>query len=279
MEQRINQELLRELASHTRKLGLNRFFRGMGYERHGEFPFITSVLQPFFNFPIKYLDIGSGESIYPTYLLKKTRWDISCLDKFSWVQKQHRHARRIMNNTSYEQRFHVIEKDFLECELPSETYDIITNISVIEHFEGKLDSVAMEKSAKLLKKGGMYVLTTLINGDYFREFYVNESVYGVRYKEKPVFYQRHYDVKSIEERIIQPSGLREQKRIYQGEYGFPFGKYFINVCRPLRPIKVLYQWASPFFASRFLTYRDKPVSTPNMPVTTYSCVLLVLKKE
>jgi len=278
MIQRINNRLQRDLTTHTRKLGIKRIFRNMGYERSGELPLITSRLEPLFKKKLRYLDIGSGDSVFPTYILYKTDWDVTCIDKFSSVKKQNTYARRIMNIPAYEKRFHVIEHDFLDMELPPASFDVITNISVIEHFEGNEDSFAMERSAKLLKPGGLYVLTTLINDGYFREFFLKKDIYGAEYSSAPVFYQRHYDVMSFNKRIIEPSGLAEKERIYFGDYGFQFGECFMDMPWPWKPIKIFYQWATPFFSRKFLTYRDYPISRKNMHLYTSSGVFVVLRK-
>lgn len=279
-EKKIDPVLLKELVAHTRKLDLRNFIfnSSMRFERCGELPYIVSKLQPLFGKKLNYLDIGTGNSAFPTYLLKKTNWDITCLDKHSWMNMQHGFADRVMGNTPYKDRFHVVEKNFLETELPAESFDVITNISVIEHFEGTSDSIAMEKSAKLLKPGGIYILTTPMNEGHFKEFYITQSVYGEKYKNKPVFFQRHYDVAGFESRIIKPTGLKEKERIYMGEYGFQFKETFIDPPSFLKPLKVLYQWAIPSFAKKFLTYRNKPVSRPGMKIYTSSAVLTILEK-
>ncbi|MCP4976871.1 MAG: methyltransferase [Maribacter sp.] len=279
MIQQIDRHLLTELSLHTRKLSIKRFFKSMGPERCGELPFIVSQLTPLFSKKLRLLDIGSGDSVFPTYILKKTNWDVTCIDKFSSIQQQHIYARKIMGNSSYESRFHVLEKDFLLSELPEKTFDIITNISVIEHFEGDRDSLAMKNSSKLLKSGGLYYLTTLINDGFFKEFFINKDSYGQLYKGSSVFYQRHYDVPSFDMRIVKASGLKEIKRIYQGEYGFQFVEYFLNIPWPFKPLKIFYQWATPFFARRFLTYRNYPMSRPEMHIDTSSCVIIVLKRD
>jgi len=276
--QKINTRLQKNLTVHARKLGIKRILRSMGYERSGELPLIASRLEPLFRKKLRYLDIGSGDSVFPTYILHKTDWDVTCIDKFSSVQKQNTYARRIMNIPDYEKRFHVIEHDFLDMELPPASFDVITNISVIEHFEGNEDSFAMERSAKLLKPGGLYVLTTLINDGHFREFFLKKDVYGEKYNSGPVFYQRHYDVKSLNKRIIEPSGLVKKECIYFGEYGFRFGEYLMYIPWPWKPIKIFYQWATPLFSRRFLTYRDYPISRRNMHMCTTSGIFVVLTK-
>ncbi len=278
MIQTIDKRLSDELSGHTRSLSVKRFFQSMGYERSGELPLIVSRLEPDFHRPLRLLDIGSGDSVLPTFLLKKTAWDITCLDKFSWVQKQHEFARRVMDGRDYSSRFHVVEQDLLESDFPAESYDLITNISVIEHFDGMSDGEAMKRSAALLRPGGRYILTTLMNGARFREFFLNQNIYGEEFSGKSVFFQRHYDVPSFEERVLKPSGLHEMERIDFGDYGFQFAETFMDMPWPWKPVKALYQWATPVFARRFLTYRDYPFGNPAMRMFTASGVFVVLEK-
>ena len=280
MISKINRHILKKLKSHTKQLDIRNLFvnSSMRYERCGELPYITSKLEPLFSKKLKYLDIGTGNSAFPTFLLKNTEWDITCLDKYSWMKMQNSFAKRVMGNENYENRFHIVEKNFLTTELPEESFDIITNISVIEHFEGDTDSLAMEKSAKLLKPGGIYILSTPINGGHHKDFYIKQNVYGEEFKDKPVFFQRHYDVDSFEDRIIKASGLKERERIYMGDYNFQFKEIFLDPPTLLKPFKIFYQWAVPFFATQFLSYRDYPVSRPNMKIYTSSAVLTILEK-
>lgn len=275
----INFKLLNDLTSHTRHLGIKRFFQSTGYERCAEFPLVASRLEPLYSKKFKYLDIGSGQSIFPTYLLKRTAWDITCVDKFSWVQTQHEYARRVMGASTYKHRFHVLEQDFLEMELPEASFDIVTNVSVIEHFEDDLDIAAIKKSAMLIKPGGIYILTTLINDKYFKEFFLRKNVYGKNYQSDPVFFQRHYDVESFNNRIVRTSMLKERERLYFGDYGFQFSEKFMYVPWPWKPLKIFYQWATPFFARMFCSYRDYPISRPDMHMYTASGVFVVLGKE
>lgn len=276
--ERIDKRILADLSKHTRRLGFMRFVRSIGYERCAELPLVIQHLKPMFAQPIKHLDIGSGDSVLPTYILRNSAWDVTCLDKFSSVRVQHTYARRALTNKKGIDRLHVIEKDFLQQNLPEASFDVITNISVIEHFDNRKDMMAMEQSASLLKRGGKYLLTTLINDGHFKEFFLEESVYGNKYSTTPVFFQRHYDVASFDERIVRASGLKEAYRVYFGEYGFQFLDRFIDIAWPLKPVKTLYQWATPLFAHRYITYNDAPVSRANMRMYTASGVFVVLEK-
>ena len=274
--------MLSALSAHTRRLSVRRLFQSLGYERSGELPWIAKKLEPHFGKPLRYLDVGSGDSVFPTFVLAQSRWDVTCLDKFDWVSSQQRFAERLGGELATSGRLHVIEKDVLKADLPDASFDVITNISVIEHFEGELDSMAMERTARLLKPGGIYIVSTPMNEGYPRDFFVKSDVYGEHYsheaKNPGVFFQRHYDVRGFEERVLQPSGLAEQERIYFGDYGFQFCENLMVLPWPWKALKIFYQWATPVFAQRFLTYRDYPVSRPKMHMYTTAGVISILRK-
>jgi len=277
----INRSTLAEITGHFGSLSALNRLHGLNYERCAELPYVIDRLRPRFQERLTYLDIGSGgESPLPTYLLKHTQWSIQCVDKFDWVRRQEEYAKRVLGGTSPNGRFGVRVQDLLAADLPEETFDVITNISVIEHFPGSTDSEAMARSARLLKPGGTYILTTLMNDGFFKEHFVQQDVYGEAFRTEPVFYQRHYDVPNVQRRLIDPSGLREQDRVYFGDYGYQCFERVVQrkLPGPLKPLRALYKWATPHFASRFLTYSDRPVSRSDMATNTASGVIVVLTK-
>lgn len=274
----IDERLLRDIDAHARRLRLLYRIKGFGYERAIELPLIASRLEPMFRKPLRYLDIGTGPSLFPTWILKHSSWDVTCLDKFSWVQIQQDYARKVMGGTDVSARFHVIEQDFLASELEPESFDIITNISVIEHFEGDLDSEAMAKSARLLKPGGLYVLTTPLNEGYYKEWFLDQDVYGEKYTSKPVFFQRHHDMASFQERIVAPTGLEEVERVYYGDYDVPFFNDRIVVGGWRKIPRTFRQMNTVRHALRHGSYRDYPVSMPGMKIYTSAGVFVVLRK-
>jgi 2-polyprenyl-3-methyl-5-hydroxy-6-metoxy-1,4-benzoquinol methylase len=271
----INTTVLNEITSHHRNLGMKFRLKGLGYERCAELSWVIDQLKPRFPEPLQYLDIGTGESPLPSFLAAHSRWEITCLDKCHWVQRQHRFSKKIESAGSQAGKFRVIEANLLEANLPSQSFDIITSISVIEHFEGSSDSAAMKETALLLRPGGRLILTTLVNEPFFAEFYLNRSVYGSAFRGSPVFYQRHYDVKSLEERLIRPSGLVEKQRVYFGDYGF---QCFEKLQRNPKPLRMFYAWNMPSLAKRYLSYREYPVSRKDMRMNTSSGLILVLEK-
>jgi SAM-dependent methyltransferase len=255
---------------------------GLNYERCAELPFVIQVLRARFGEPLDYLDIGSGgESPLPTYLLARSQWRVHCVDKFDWLKRQRSHAAAVTGSPDGHGRLTLDVRDFLQAELPPESFDVITNISVIEHFAGTTDTDAMVASARLLRPGGLYVLTTLMNDAHYREFFVSESVYGEDYTDREVFYQRHYDVAALEQRLLKPTGLREVGRVFFGDFGFQAFERVVSapLPRPLKPLRALYKWATPLLAERFLTYSQSPLSRADMAMNTASGTIVVMTRD
>lgn len=277
MISRIDAKMLQNVSRHYRKGGLKHLLKGLPYERCAELPFVIDRLASRFGECIDYLDIGSGgDSPLPTYLLGKTSWNICCIDKHPWVNRQQELARKTMRRRPYGGRLQIIHRDALRTDLPEESFDIITSISVVEHFGGDTDAELMRVSSQWLRPGGIYILTTLVNEGYFREHFVRREVYGSDYRGDPVFYQRHYDLKSLQTRVLEPSGLRERERIFFGDYEFQGFQTFFG-CPP-KCVRAFYHWAQPRIARTFLSYRDYPVSRKGMHVNTTSGVIVVLEK-
>ncbi|MBI1275334.1 methyltransferase domain-containing protein [bacterium] len=272
---KINANAASELVSHNSKLGPKRILKSIGYERTAELSYIVNLLREKFNEPLRYLDVGTGDSVLPSFLLAHSKWDVSCLDKCDWVQEQFDYARRI--GMKGNPRLHVFEQDALTF-TPEAPFDIITNISVIEHFPTPLDSAAMKHTASLLKPGGLYILTTPMNEGYPKEFYRQGMVYGEK-SEGGTYYQRHYDKEGVQKRLIEPTGLREVSRTYFGEYGFQFGEKFMFPAIRTHPWKAAYKWSAPCFSQKFMEYRDEPVSRADMKTDTSSGIILVLQKD
>jgi hypothetical protein len=94
-----------------------------------------------------------------------------------------------------------------------------------------------------------------------------------------VFFQRHYDVASFNERIVQASGLSERERVYFGDYDEPFFNDHIVEQHGLRKIaRTLLQMQTVKHALEHGSYRDVPVSMPGMKIYTSAGVCAVLTK-
>jgi SAM-dependent methyltransferase len=273
MNESINPAALKQLASHHRRLSLKSWFKGLPYERCAELSWIVDELRPRFDERLRYLDIGTGESPLPTFLSRRTDWDITCLDKCAWVRTQRRFVARTHGKFSGKAAFRVIETDLLNAELAPQSFDLITCVSVIEHLEGSSDASAMAAMARLLAPAGTLILTTLINEPWSAEFYVKGNVYGDEFRGAPVFYQRHYNLEGVARRLVEPSGLIEKHRVYFGDYGF---QCFERVLQKPWFLRGFYSWTTPWLAARCLSYRSFPVSRKGMRMNTSSGLILVL---
>ena len=284
MSKSISSQDLNNLLKHTKLLGLKSQIKRFKYttpltlERCAELPYIINLLKDLFHEKFNYLDIGTGESPLPSYFLSKTKWDISCIDKFDWIDKQVSFAKNLPNldNDIIEKRFHIYRENFLDKDFGDKKFDLITNVSVIEHLEGSLDTEMMIKTGKLLKPGGRLILTTPINEDFYQEFYLKSNVYGENYNNKSVYYQRHYDSESIKKKLVEPSNLKKESEIFFGEYGFQsFEKLMQNKSQYFRTIC---QFFTKYLAKTFISYRKYPLSRPDMQMNTSSGVILELVK-
>jgi SAM-dependent methyltransferase len=104
------------------------------------------------------------------------------------------------------------------------TFDRIFSISTIEHIPDDGDSVAMEELARVLKPGGICCVTVPWRDTGYEELFKSggdPAAYWVAATERRVFYQRAYDRRTLEARLIKPSGLTLVDVSFWGERHVP----------------------------------------------------------
>jgi SAM-dependent methyltransferase len=134
-------------------------------------------------------------------------------------------------------------------------FDSVYSISVIEHIPDGGDATAMREIARVLKPNGRVVLTVPFDERGYREEFVSSDVYERQSDGSPTFYQRHYDMASVFERLVKPSGLRLERITWFGEPRVQFEKVWNAV--PMN-WKIPLLWAQPFLAKLFLKRLDEP---------------------
>ena len=166
-----------------------------------------------------------------------------------------------------------------DMSLPQKSFHVITNISVIQALRRQYRFPGYG-ALRQAPEAGLYILTTPFNSGRFREFqHVESSVYGEKYEAKPVFFQRHHDeCPSRSASCGRPRPQRERKAVLR-RLRFSVYERFIWLPSVLKPVKASYQWASPYFARRFISYRDYPVARDDMKMCTASGVFIVLEKS
>ena len=92
-----------------------------------------------------------------------------------------------------------------ELQPPTDRYDCIWSISVLEHISGAYDdSQSMRILYAALKSGGRLIITVPVDQQFWIE-YRNQDSYGTQPKEKNgYFFQRFYDLEAIWERLLSP---------------------------------------------------------------------------
>lgn len=242
----------KEFFKLNARLGPLWFLRGVNYWRYVEYPWVVNNLGV--DKEQKILDVGSSScSLLALFLASKREYTVFVTDIDDGVRKHFELARRLGLGDQIEAKRLLVEKqDATSLGYHDESFDRITAVSVLEHMPGEADSKAVRELSRVLKAGGLALMTVPYNYRYLETF-VGKSVYQREYVGKPIFYQRHYDSLSLKERLIEPSGLMIKKIEYFGETGLSFERLWDML--PL-PIKAMFSWMRPLFSTLFIREID-----------------------
>lgn len=188
---------LRALMAGDLRVGLVSLLQGIGFYRCWELPLVVSYFQP--SPGTKVLDVGSLKSILPLYLALRG-CDVSVLDIDPQVMLQKKYARYLGRPDLIDNGLSAIVQDATRMDYADESFDLITNISAVEHFTGAGDIAFVKEAARLLKDNGRLFLSFGI-GPY-REW------------EWEWLFCRTYDDQALWERLIEPSGLEVETTMY-----------------------------------------------------------------
>jgi SAM-dependent methyltransferase len=204
------------------RLGWQRFLQGFYYYKFLEYPLVYNNLG--LSAASKYLDIGSGQSIFPLFVLQKQGCDVHIVDDGSIIDDSQKHYQKMLQKMNYEDAWgkkliFQNTQDHGLLPFPDESFEVVSCISVIEHIRGDGDSAMMRDIARVLKSGGRAVVSfPFNNGDFIEE----ENSVGVGY------FQRRYNVPEIQRRIIAPCNLAVEKVIYFKEVNTEIGMRYMK---------------------------------------------------
>lgn len=202
--------LLDELSKFKRQLGLKALMagdfktaavsltQGIGFYRCWELPLVVSYFRPGPNTRI--LDVGSLKSELPLYLALRG-CSVSVIDIDPRVRIQYKYAQYLGRPELIDSGLSVIVKDATRTGLPDAAFDLITNISAVEHFTGDGDIAFVQEAARLLTEGGRLFLSFGIGPEYLEW-------------QWEWLFCRTYDDQALWERIIAPSGLEVEATMY-----------------------------------------------------------------
>jgi len=230
------------------RLGMERFVRGVNYWRYVEYPWVIDNLCLAEGQRI--LDIGSSScSLLPLFLAYRRRYVVFVTDIDERVLNHVALARKLgLTEQTKSSRLIVERQDATALKYEDETFDRVTAVSVLEHLPDQEDTKAMKELCRVLKGGGLALVTVPYCYRY-RETFVNQDIYQRAYSGGPVFYQRHYDVSSLATRLVEPSGMKVRRIEYYGETGARFERIWDSL--PL-PVKGILAWMTPIFSTLFI---------------------------
>lgn len=128
------------------------------------------------------------------------------------------------------------------------TFDAAYSVSVLEHIPDRGDSAAIRELVRVVKPGGVVVVTVPYDREY-RETFVREAVYERRSEDgRPVFFERHYDALRLAGRLLEPSGARVSDVELWGEGGVRVER----ALDALGPLRALVSPAEALLAAAFL---------------------------
>ena len=116
----------------------------------------------------------------------------------------------------------VTTEEATAADLPASNggYGVVWSLSVIEHIAGDTgDTEAVGAMMDALDPGGRLILTFPVDQTY-REEFMEFDPYGTQPRDptgRGFFYQRFYDLESIERRLLRPLGLRAAAMRWFGE--------------------------------------------------------------
>lgn len=175
------------------------------------------------------LDVGSGSSILPSFLVSKgCNVYIVDIDKNA-VKNQKTYARQF--GKCHSQLFCVLG-DITRLCFRDRSFHRILAISTLEHIRADGDSKAVEEIARTLKDEGIAAISIPFSSRGYRE---TETKSG---------YNKVYDISAIRNRLLKRSNLRSRIMYFQERMNFGDGWYRLPVM-----LRTLFFWVAPFISS------------------------------
>ena len=237
----------KSLRSGYRKEAAARIINPLSYPRYIEFELALNPLLPVDG--CRVLDIGSPK--LPVLLLARhaQRIELHSTDiRDYFIGPTALFLERMGKGERLGKDIHLAVQDARHLTYDTGFFDRIFSISVLEHIPDGGDSEAIQEIARVLRPGGSVTITVPYQHAGYREEFVSGPVYE-RHEAGQTFYQRHYDRQALEQRLLEPSGLRIKSMQFFGEPGFQVEPWWNQI--PMRR-KAPLLWAQPFVAKLFL---------------------------
>jgi SAM-dependent methyltransferase len=157
---------------------------------------------------------------------------------------------RISGVVDYEVQY----QDARKLAYPDNSFDLVYSISVIEHIPGDGDTEALEEFGRVVRPGGVIVVEVPYRHKE-EDIFLNYDSKGAPL-ETPQFYERHYDARTLESRLINARGVRLIAKSYQFE-SLPVDPWIATPRLP-RLVRLAILPFEPLLAALNMDLREEP---------------------
>lgn len=192
--------------------------KGVPYARCAEYPAVVAQLEP--EPEDRILDVGSRYSLFPQLLALQYGSRVCAVDpEGDFAERQLAIARR---SSEVQPLIDAGRLEFLVADAgrlphPDGHFTKIAAISVLEHIVD--ETKVVRELARVLAPGGRLVISVPFDPWRDEPKYYRGNAY-ITHGSDESFYQRYYNERNLEERLVAPSGLRLTRKSYYGEPGF-----------------------------------------------------------
>lgn len=187
-------------------LGIKRLILPVSYWRAVEFSYVLRRL----SLPrgSRILDLGSPKDM-AAILARKRGCEVvatDILEEATALSERYAAAQRLSGLGPGRVRSE--RQDGRALTFADDSFDAAFSISVLEHIPDRGDTAALRELVRVVKPGGLVVVTTPYDRQY-RETFVDGPVYErARAPGQRVFFERHYDTATLQERLLQATNAQ-----------------------------------------------------------------------
>jgi SAM-dependent methyltransferase len=212
-------------------LGIKRLLLPVSYWRIAEFAYVWRRLAGLRG--ARVLDLGSPKDL-AAILARDRGCAVTAVDILpEAVALSERHAKAQGLDGRGPGKVQSEVQDGRRLSYADATFDAAYSVSVLEHIPDRGDTTAMEELVRVVRPGGLAVVTTPYDTAY-RETFVQESVYErTQVGSEPVFFERHYDDAALTERLLGATDAELVDQEFWGERGVR-GESLLVRAGPLR---------------------------------------------
>jgi len=186
-------------------LGVKRLLLPVSYWRTVEFAYVARQLRGI-RAGACLLDLGSPKELAAA-LVRRWHWKVHATDILPEAVTQGETYGRGLPRLPWRDMLVAEIQDGRELKYPPESFDGAYSVSVLEHIPDKGDSVALRELIRVVRPGAPVVITVPYARTYGETFVARNVYERSREGNELVFFERHYDEKALQERLLSIPGV------------------------------------------------------------------------